>query len=226
MTDRELSEFLLRACHDLRAGLRSIRAHTELMVRSGDTAQPCGSHEHLGFIADGAQRIDLLVEGLASYSIALQIEKGSFQPTRMDVMLRTVLTRLDNELRESGAEVSYDQLPQVAGDPDRLIQLMEHLLDNAVRHRGESPPRICIAAERRAGEWLFSVQDDGPGVEAAYLETIFRPFERLNRARSARPGLGLAICRAIVERHGGQIWAESSPGAGCTVLFTLPADSV
>ena len=226
MTDPEISEFLLRACHDLRAGLRSIRAYTELLERSGDTVEPCGPNERRGFIVDGAQRIDLLVEGLASYSIALQIEKGSFQATPMDVMLRGVLTKLDRELRESGAVVSYDKLPRVAGDPDRLMQVLEHLLDNAVRHRGESPPRIRIAAERQAEEWLFSVRDNGPGVEAAYLETIFRPFERLNRTRSARPGMGLAICRAIVERHGGRMWAESSPGAGCTVFFTLPGGSV
>ena len=140
-------------------------------------------------------------------------------------MLRTVLARLDKELRSNDAKVSYDKLPRVSGDPDRLMQVFENLLRNALHHRGEAPPRIHITAEKQAEGWLFAVRDNGPGVEADYLESIFRPFERLHGRQRPGPGLGLAVCRAIVERHGGRIWAESQAGAGSTFFFTLPRTS-
>ena len=109
------------------------------------------------------------------------------------------------------------------GNPDRLADLFRNLLQNALRHRGEAPPRIRVSAERRSNEWLLAVKDNGPGIEAEYLESVFQPFVRLHGRQREGPGLGLAICRAIVERHGGSIWAESGAGTGCTFRFTLPA---
>jgi signal transduction histidine kinase len=220
----EVSEFLLHACHDLRTALRTIRAHTDLLLRDGLAAQVPGLEDRLGLIVDGARRIDLLTDGIASYSIALQIERGSFQPTPLDVLLRTALAKLDNEIRANEASVAHDKLPRVSGDPDRLIEVFEKLLANALCHRGPAPPAIQITAERQAHEWLFAVRDNGPGVEAAYLESIFQPFVRLHGRRQAGPGLGLATCRIIVERHGGRIWAESKAVSGAAILFTLPAD--
>jgi len=222
-TDRQASELLLRACHDLRTPLRSIRAHAELLLRSHETKQMPDIEERLGFIVGGARRMDRLVDGLASYSLALQIDKTSFHLTPMDVLLRTVLKRLEKELRDNEAEVSCKKLPRVWGDPDRLIDLLENLLANALRHRGQAPPRIRITAGKQAEEWQFGVRDNGPGVDAAYLESIFSPFVRLPGKQLEGPGLGLAICRAIVEQHGGRIWAESEAGTGSTFLFTLPA---
>jgi signal transduction histidine kinase len=220
----DVSEFLLHACHDLRTALRAIRAHTDLLLKDRAGAQVSGLEERLGFIVDGTRRIDLLTDGLASYSIGLQIQRGSFQSTPINVLLRTVLAKLDRELRANEASVTYDQLPRVPGDPDRLMEVFENLLRNALHHRGALPPLIHITAERRANEWLFTVRDNGPGVEAADLENIFQPFVRLHGKRHAGPGLGLAICRVIVERHGGRIWAESQAGAGAAFLFTLPPD--
>jgi len=220
----EVSEFLLHVCHDLRTGLRAIRAHTDLILRGGEATQVPGLVERLGFIADGARKIDLLAEGLASYSIALQIQAGSFQSTPMDVLLRAVLAKLDKDLRANEAAVTYDKLPRVSGDPDRLMEVFENLLQNALRHRGPAAPSIHIATERRGEGWLFTVRDNGPGVEAEYLESIFQPFVRLHGKRQAGPGLGLPVCRIIVERHGGRIWAESEAGAGAAFLFTLPAE--
>jgi len=195
-----------------------------LLLREREAAQAPGLEARFGFIADGAQKIDLLADGIASYSIALQIQKGLFQVTPMDVLLRTVLAKLDKDLRANEASVTYDKLPRVSGDPDRLMEVFENLLRNALCHRGPVPPLIRIAAERRDAEWLFAVRDNGPGVETAYLESMFQPFVRLQGKRYAGPGLGLAICRVIVERHGGRIWAESKAGAGTAFLFTLPAD--
>jgi len=218
----DISEFLLRACHDLRSSLRSIHAHAELLLKGCGAPPPSDLEERLGFIVDGARRIDLLVDGLASYSLALLTDKGTFQPVPLNVIVRTVLTRLDKELRSNNVTVSCEKLPRVSGDPDRLISVFENLLRNTLHHRGPASPRIEITAGQHADGWLLAVSDNGPGVEAAYLESIFRPFERLHG--KDRPGLGLAICRVIVERHGGRIWAESNGEAGCKLLFTLPAD--
>ena len=221
-SDRDVSEFLLRACHDLRAPLRSIRVHAELLLRDLPAVSEPVLEERFGFIIDGAQRIDLLVDGLAAYSIGLQVNAGVFQTVDIAAMLRTALSGLDQMLSANGAEVTYGPLPTVQGAPDQLIQLFENLIRNTLHHRGPAAPRIRIAAEERAGEWLFRVRDNGPGVEADFLEAIFKPFERLDPARHPGPGLGLAVCRAIVSRHGGRIWCESEPGAGATFLFTLP----
>jgi len=219
-----VSEFLLRACHDLRTPLRTIRAHAELVLRASSTTDTSNFEKHLGFVIEGAKKIELLVDGLASYSMALQIERGAFRSTPMDVLLRAVLAKLDGELRDAGAQVSYGHLPRILGDPDRLMQVFESLLRNSIQCRGQNPPAIDITSEQRAGEWLFAVSDNGPGLEAAHLETIFRPFERLKGNERAGPGLGLTICRAIVERHGGRIWAESNAAGGATFCFTLPAE--
>jgi len=139
-------------------------------------------------------------------------------------MLRTALARLDKEIQECGAEVTCSELPQVSGKPDRLVQVFEILLQNALRHSGRNSPRIHVTAAQRADEWVFAVRDDGCGIDADYLERIFKPFERLNTERDG-VGMGLAICRATVERHGGRIWAESTLGTGSTFFFTLPVVS-
>ena len=213
----DLSRFLLRACHDLRSSLRAIRVHTELLQRETP------ANEHFGFIVDGTRRIDSLTEGLSGYSLALQIDAASFQPTRMELALRTALAKLTKELHDDGAEVTSGALPVVSGNLDRLAQVFNILLRNALRYRGERAPRIHISAEKHGNEWLFTVKDNGPGIEAAYLERVFQPFERLHAGNMEGAGMGLTICRAIVERHGGRIRVESEPGDGATFLFTLPA---
>lgn len=220
--NREISEFLLRACHDLKAPVRAIYAHAELLLRNSDDALSSSHVERLGFIRDGARRIDLLVEGLSRYSLALQIQPHSFLPTHLEVLLRLVLGKLEAELSRSGTRVTYDPLPRVSGNPDWLSQVLENLVLNSVNHRGSSLPEIHVSAERRPGEYLIAVKDNGPGIENIYLERIFKPFERLCGKDYPGPGLGLAICRAIIEIHGGKIWAESSPGGGASFFFTLP----
>jgi light-regulated signal transduction histidine kinase (bacteriophytochrome) len=223
-SDREVSELLLRACHDLRTSARTVRTNAELFLKAAAAPRNSGFEERLGFIVEGARRIDLLLDGLASYSVALQTEAASFQATRMDILLRLVLAKLDMQLRDCSAEVVYGELPAVTGNPDRLMQVFENLLRNALAHRGQAAPRIHISAARQADGWLFAVRDNGPGIEAAFLEKIFAPFESLHGKERWGAGLGLAICRAIVERHGGRIWAESQPESGATLCFTLPAD--
>jgi len=220
-TDAELSEFLLRACHDLRGPLRSVRTYSEILQRDA-AAQNSDPNPALGFIVSGSARAGLLIDGLTEYSLALQIDPGTFQPVPTDVILRAALAKLAQPLRENKAEVAYEGLPTVCGNADRLMQLFEHLVDYALRNRGTDDPRIHIGAELRSGSWLFRVADNGPGIEAEFLERIFKPFERLHGKE--RHGPGLAICRVIIERHGGTIWAESSPDKGFAFCFTLPED--
>jgi len=220
--DTDLSEFLLRACHDLRTPLRAIRVNAELLLKSSPELPPPGLEDRLAFVVQGARRIELLADGLSAYSIALRIRESSFRAAQMDALLRAALARTSAELKENGAQVTYDALPAVIGDPDRLSQVFENLLLNAVRHRGPAAPLIHVTAVEQPGDCLFTVRDNGPGIEAAYLERIFSPFERLNTANSLAPGLGLAISRAIVEKHGGRMWAESEVGTGSSFLFTIP----
>jgi len=218
-SDREWSEFLLRASHDLRAPLRAVRAHAELLLKRGALES---ASENLHFIADGAQRIEALANGLSRYALALQTGGCSFQTVSIGALVRSALAKLEKELSESHPEVTYHDLPRVTGNPDRLMEVFENLLRNAIQYRGEASPAITITAERSAAEWLLAVRDNGRGMEAAYLEKIFKPLERLN-GEERGAGLGLTICRAIIERHGGKIWANSELGHGSQFYFTLPA---
>ena len=220
---QDFHEFLLRACHDLRTPLRSVRANAELLLKAPEKRDSADYEQILGFIIGGARKMDSLVDGLSSYSLALRVEARAFQPARTDVLLRAVLAKLARELESSGAEVAYDELPRIECDPDRLMNLFENLVRNAVQHRGPAAPRIHIGAQPRDGAWLFAVRDNGPGVDREDLERMFRPFERLSANGTAGAGLGLAICREIVVRHNGKIWAESTAGGGCAIYFTLPA---
>ena len=217
--DDALCEFLLRACHDLRAPLRSVRANAELL-RIPEKRDGPDVDQILGFIVDGARRMDSLVDAMVGYTLALHTERRSFLPTRLGVVLRSAIARLAAEIRESGAEVSYGELPRVAGDPDRLAQLFENLFRNALQFRGSTPPRIHVTATSQDGAWLVAVRDNGIGVEADSTERIFRPFERLGKGGA---GLGLAASWEIVARHGGKIWAECEGGPGVTIFLTLPA---
>jgi signal transduction histidine kinase len=219
--DRQLSDLLLRACHDLRAPVRAIRAHTELLLR--DVPVSAGSAERFGFIVDGAQVIDRLVDALSNYSLALRIDPALFQPVSMDLVLRNALRRLAGDLRATGCDVTHGELPRVLGDLDRLIDLMEHLLRNALIHRGSASPRIRITAVRQDEVWVLAVSDNGQGIEADSLESIFQPFVRAHGGQARGAGMGLAICRVIAERHGGRIWAVSKAGDGATFFVALPA---
>jgi light-regulated signal transduction histidine kinase (bacteriophytochrome) len=215
----ELGEFLLRACHDLRGPLRTVRTHAELLAKNGVAGQGSDAKQSLAFVVSGAAAAGAVLDGITDYALALAIDTSRFHPVPLDVIVRGALARLSAQLRASGAQVSYDDLPSVPGDADRLLQLFEYLVERAVR--GEpNRPRIHISAQPENGAWLFTMRDNAGGMNAEVWETVFTPFARVHA--NQRPGPGLATCRMIVERHGGRMWAESDPGGG-VFRFTLPA---
>jgi len=218
---QELRDFLLRACHDLRTPVRAVRTNAELLLKSREKREGPEFDQVLGFLVDGAASADVLVQALSNYALALRVERNSL-PVPMAVLWNTVKVKLAGDIRDSGAEVTEDRLPRVPGDPDRLMQVLENLLRNAIQNRSGAP-RIHMHAEDGGTEWIFAIRDNGPGIAADDLQRIFRPFERLRRERGST-GLGLAICREIVEGHGGKIWAESAMGEGTTFRFNLPKE--
>lgn len=221
-SEKLLSEFLLRACHDLKTPVRAIRTSAEILRREKLSADDPAATKHLGFIFDGVRKIDSLADAMTSYSVALQTEDSSFTTVSLGALLRAALARMDRELREQNAQVIAGELPRVCGNSDRLVQLFGFLLRNALQNHSDETPRIRITAEKDGDHWLIGVQDNGVGIEAQWLERIFRPFVRL-RGGAEGAGLSLATCRIIVERHGGKLWAQSTPGQGSTFFFTLPA---
>jgi light-regulated signal transduction histidine kinase (bacteriophytochrome) len=148
---------------------------------------------------------------------------ASLQPTDCAAVLTSVLANLDTAIRESGVVVTHDPLPTVMADPTQLGQLFQNLIGNAIKFRGNRPPAVHLGVEQKEGEYLFAVHDNGIGMEAQNYERIFGVFQRLHtRQEYSGTGIGLAICKKIVERHGGRIWVESQPGLGSTFYFTLP----
>lgn len=207
---QEWSDFLWRACHDLRSAMRAVRTSSELLLKSPEKREGAELEKLLGFLVEGARKADGLVDGLAAYAGALKPPREGV-PMGTAVLLKNAIAKLAGEIRTSGAEIAYDDLPRITCDPERITQVFEHLLRNSIQHRGDAAARIHVNAREQDGEWIFAVRDNGPGIEADDLERIFRPFERVSRDRGGA-GLGLAICRAIVEGQGGRIWAESKPG--------------
>ena len=214
LTDSELSEFLLKACHDLRGPLRTMRIQAELLNHKGAAGTGQDSGQSLEFITNGAAAAAAVVDGIADYALALAIDASRFQMVPLDVMLRAAMSKLATQIRETNTQVAYGDLPGVMGDADRLLQLFEYLLDHAIRRGGV---KIHISAESENDIWLFTVRDNGPAVGTP--EKAFTPFVRMHA--NQRPGPGLATCRAIVERHGGRLWAEAE-SEGCVLRFTLP----
>ena len=163
-----------------------------------------------------------LIQDLLAYS-RVGTQGKAFTPINCEAILERTLANLHMAIAESGAVITHSPLPMVMADDVQLTQLFQNLLGNALKFCEETPPRVHIAAERQGAVWVFAVRDNGIGIEPQYAERIFVIFQRLHR-RSAYPGtgIGLAICKKIVERHGGRIWVESEPGKGATFYFTLP----
>jgi signal transduction histidine kinase len=178
----------------------------------------------IGFITGATDHMRHLVLDLLAYSQVVQ-GRMEFELVPMEAVLASALRNLQTIIHDADARVTFDLLPEVRVAPTQITQLLQNLIGNAIKYQGERPPRIHISARNEGGVWIFSVADNGEGIEAKYLEEIFTVFRRLHGSERPGTGIGLAICKRIVERHGGRIWAESEVGEGSRFYFSIPADA-
>ena len=222
-SNSDLEQFAYVASHDLQEPLRMVANFTQLLAdRYKDQVGEEGA-EFIGYAVDGATRMQRLIEDLLTFSRVGTRGKG-FEPADCNELLGRAVGNLRMAIEESGAFVGHDELPTVRADASQLTQLFQNLLGNALKFRAGSP-RILVSARKRGSEWVFSVRDNGIGIDPKFRDRIFVIFQRLHgRGEYPGTGIGLAVCKKIVERHGGKIWVESEPGKGATFFFTLPGE--
>jgi signal transduction histidine kinase len=220
-SNAELEQFAYVASHDLQEPLRMVAGFTELLSDQYKGKLEPDADEYIDLIIDGAKRMHALVNDLLEYSrVGRSIE--NFTEVDCEKSLNTVLMNLGSAIKDSGASVTHDLLPKIIGEPFHLVQLFQNLIANAIKFRGEKPPQIHVSVKEGLDQWLFTIQDNGIGIKAEYSEKIFLIFQRLHsRKEYPGTGIGLAICKKIVEQHKGKIWIESKPGAGSTFFFTI-----
>jgi light-regulated signal transduction histidine kinase (bacteriophytochrome) len=221
--NEDLRQFAYVASHDLQEPLRMVTIYMQLVVQRYQSQLDAEAQEFIGYAVEGAQRMQALILDLLAYS-RVETQREEESETDSEAVLEQVLRDLQLAVAESGAVVTHDPLPLVTAVPGQLRQVLENLLSNAVKFRGPEPPRIHLSAQRQETEWVFSVRDNGIGLDPGQATRIFQMFQRLHtRKEYPGTGMGLAICKKIVERHGGRIWVASEPGQGATFFFTLPA---
>ncbi len=221
-SNADLEHFAYVASHDLQEPLRMVTSYLQLLERRYKDRLDADARDFIAYAVDGATRMQALINGLLSYS-RVSTRGKSFEPTDGTVALERVLANLKVAIEESDAVVTYDHLPTVMADEVQLTQVFQNLIGNAIKFRSDRRPEIHVGAEYRGGEWLFSVRDNGIGIDPQHFERIFKIFQRLHSHEEyPGTGIGLAVCKKIVERHGGRIWVESQPGEGTTFYFTIP----
>jgi PAS domain S-box-containing protein len=220
-SNTELEQFAYVASHDLQEPLRMVANYTELLAKRYQGQLDEKADKYIHFASDGARRMQRLVADLLAYS-RVGSQGQPLVATSSQQTLRGVLDVLRHVVREAQATIEFDRLPMVMADPSQLHQLLQNLVSNAIKFRGAASPHVVIRAEPDGVQWSFSVADNGIGLDMRFAERIFQMFQRLHEVgRYEGSGMGLAICKRIVERHGGRIWVESTPELGTTVRFTL-----
>lgn len=222
-SNQELEQFAYIASHDLQEPLRMVASFTELFARRyADVVDDTG-REFLGFAVEGAKRMKTLINDLLDYS-RLAKDGQSLQQVDCNLVLEQVMQTLRLAINDSKAQISSGQLPCIHGNPSQLRQLFYNLLSNAIKYRDKDrPPCVRIDAQRLAEDWRFCVTDNGIGIDTQHRERIFMLFQRAHRNRHyPGTGIGLAVCKKIVELHGGRIWVESEPNVGSQVFVTMP----
>jgi PAS domain S-box-containing protein len=224
-SNAELQRFTSVASHDLQEPLRMVTTFMQLVSERCSGKLDAESNEFIGYAVDGALRMRQLVSDLLTYS-RVSSNPEETEPVDFEQLLPEVLRDLDVMIQESDARITHDPMPTALAVRSQIIQLFQNLLTNAIKFSKPAPPQIHVSAQARGTEWTFSVRDQGIGIRAEHFDRIFIMFKRLHdRTQFAGTGIGLAICKRIVERHHGRIWVESTPGRGSTFFFTLPAMS-
>ncbi len=220
-----LEQFAYVASHDLQEPLRTVGAYAQLLTRRYKDKLDEEAAGFLDLIVNGAKRMSALVDDLLTFA-RVQTEMDRPSSYSLDQDLETALTQLHQSIEETQAVVTHDPLPTIQLDQGQMVRLFQNLIGNAIKYRKpDTPPVIHVSAEQKKSAWVISVHDNGMGFDPKYSKEIFSPFKRLH-AQHEIPGtgIGLSICRRIVERHGGSIWADSIAGQGATFHFSLPAE--
>lgn len=219
-----LEQFAYVASHDMQEPLRTMRTYAQLVSSRYKGQLDTDANKFLDVIANAAARMSTLVNDLLAYA-RLTTEEDRPLSVSLDEDLEAALTHLDQAIIESGASVTHDPMPTVAVDRGQMVRLFQNLIGNAVKYRKpDITPAVHVSSEHNGEEWLISIRDNGIGFNPRFATDIFAPFKRLHTAEEyPGTGVGLAICKRIVQAHGGRIWAESVPGEGTTFCFTLPA---
>jgi light-regulated signal transduction histidine kinase (bacteriophytochrome) len=221
----ELQQLASFVAHDLQSPLNAVHSATDLLGAEFPNPMGQDAKEYFDLIHTAAGRMDTLIRSLAQYSRIASGAGNPSAPVDCNQVLSRTLMIFSNEIRASASVVTSDPLPTLQAEPDQMEQLCQNLIGNALKYRKpDQPAHIHISAALHEDEWVFSIQDDGIGIDMMKAGRIFKPFERLpGAARYGGAGLGLAICHRIVERHQGRIWFHSEPGQGATFYFALPA---
>lgn len=221
-TNMELKHFAHAAAHDLQTPLRSIAGFAQLLHQSAQSKLTGREADWLDLVIDNTKRLQKLIQELLTYA-RLDSLARPLEATDLKQVVDEVLASLSIPIGETGAEVVCRNLPTLPVDRTQFAQLVQNLIENAIKYRAERPPRIILDCKRHGEEWIFSVADNGMGIEPRHQQQIFEIFRRLHTYNDIPgTGIGLAICRRVVERHGGSLWVESEPGQGSTFFFTLP----
>ncbi|MDO6432915.1 ATP-binding protein [Flavitalea sp. BT771] len=220
-SNAELERFAYIASHDLQEPLRMVSSFLQLLQKKYKGQLDDKATQYIHFAVDGAERMKTLILDLLEYS-RVGSGKGSFTPVKMDDVMKEVGETFREKIIAARAKVEIGHLPDAYGDKVQLVQLMQNLVGNALKYHSGDPPLIRVQGNEVPGGWLYSVQDNGIGIDPMFFEKIFIIFQRLhNKSDFSGTGIGLAICKKIVERHGGRIWVESSPGKGSSFFFTI-----
>ena len=225
-SNADLQQFAYVASHDLQEPLRMVASYTQLLAKRYHGKLDADADDFIAFAVDGAHRMQVLINDLLSYS-RVGTRGKEFAPTNSESVLEEVLLNLKTAIEEAHAVISHDPLPTIPVDSTQLSQVFQNLIGNALKFHGREPPSIHVSCQQEVSEWRFSVRDNGIGIEPQDVDRIFVIFQRLHAGREyPGTGIGLAITKKIVERHGGRIWVVSEPGKGSTFTFTIPRREV